>query len=313
MRMQNIRVAAVQFEPVKQDKDANLETIRRLTVDAVDQGAEMVCFHEQSINGYNMWAEPSDPEKPTEKDGIWSPKWGSLGVSPYSLAEPVPGGPSVDALATLAREQGAVIMAGVHELGEDHGVYNTYFAVGPQGYIGKYRKCHCVPGAEDAYFKHGSSFPVFDAGKVKFGALICYDNHFPEAHRILSAKGAHLIVMPHVTAGRGWWPDPDHTLEQAMDQARLWILKWLRARAFDNSVYCIFVNHVQTDGQGCMGCSMVLDPEGRVIARADKCDEQIVITDLSADFFYQVRKRTHDYMIHRRPELYGELTLPDPE
>lgn len=114
--------------------------------------------------------------------------------------------------------------------------------------------------------------------------------------------------MPHVTVGRSWWPEKTHTLEQAHEQAEKWILKWLRARAFDNSLYCVFVNQVATDGKGCLGCSMVVDPEGRVIVRAGKVDEEVIVTDLNADFFYKVRRRTHDYLSHRRPDLYWELT-----
>jgi predicted amidohydrolase len=308
MKMENVRVAAVQFEPVKTDKEANFETIKRLTEQAVEQGAEIVCFHEQSIVGYGLWADPADKEQPNEVDGIWSPLWNSLGTDPFPLAEPVPGGPFVEKVGALAKEHKIVIMAGTHELGEDNSVYNTYFSMGPEGFIGKYSKCHCVPGAEEAYFKHGSAFPVFNAGKVNYGSLICYDNHFPEAHRILSLKGAHLIVMPHVTAGRAWWPDPEHTLEEAQEQARQWVLKWLRARAFDNSVYCMFVNQASESGEGCLGCSMILDPEGRVIARTEKTGEDMAVADLDADFFYRVRRRSHDYMSHRRPELYWELS-----
>ncbi|MBN1808251.1 MAG: hypothetical protein JW909_04225 [Planctomycetes bacterium] len=307
MQMENVRVAAVQFAPVVADKDANLAKVRDLACRAAEQGAEAVCFHEQSLNGYNLWSQPAGGEKGTEKGGIWAPAWSELGLDPYSVAEAVPGGPSVRALEKIAKEKKIVVMAGIHEVDEDNAVYNCYFAVGPQGFIGKYRKCHCVPGAEYAYFKQGNAFPVFNAGKFNFGVLICYDNHFPEAHRIYGIKGAHVIVMPHVTVGRAWWPEETHSLDEAHEQARQWVLKWLRARAFDNSVYCIFANQVDPGGKGCLGASMIVDPEGRVAARAGKVDEEIVTADLDASFYYQVRKRSHDYLNHRRPELYGEL------
>ncbi len=305
MRMQDVRLAAVQFEPVKADKAANLEAVRRLTGEAAKEGAEVVCFHEQCLNGYNLWGEPAERETPDERDGIWSPAWNQLGLDPYPLAEEVPGGPSTQALIRLAKEKKVVVMAGLVELREDNAVYNTYVIVGPQGFIGRYSKCHCVPGSEFCWFKQGAEFPVFDAGKFRFGVLICYDNHFPEAHRILALKGAHVIVMPHVTVGRSWWHQLP--LDDAQEQARQWVLKWLRARAFDNSCYCVFANQVSKNGEGCLGVSMIVDPEGRVMARAEKVDEEIVIADLKAKMLYQVRRRTHDYLNHRRPDLYGDL------
>lgn len=307
MKMQDVRIAAAQFGPVQTDKKANIDTIERLTAEAAKQGAEVVCFHEQCINGYNLWGMKSEREKGREVDGIWNPAWNTLGYDPFKLAEPVPDGPSAKAIAKLAKEHKLIVMAGIVELGEDNSVYNTYFAVGPKGFIGKYSKVHCVPGSEVAYFKQGNEFPVFDTDRFRFGMLICYDNHFPEAHRIYGVKGAHVIIMPHVTVGRAWWPEETHTLDEAHEQARQWVLKWLRARAFDNSLYCVFVNQVSPGRKGCLGCSMVVDPEGRVIAHAEKVDEEIVIADLKADYLYQCRRRTHDYLSHRRPELYWEL------
>jgi predicted amidohydrolase len=56
---------------------------------------------------------------------------------------------------------------------------------------------------------------------------------------------------------------------------------------------------------------MIVDPEGRVIGRTEKTGEDMAIADLDADFFYRVRRRSHDYMSHRRPELYWELTEPE--
>ena len=312
--MQDIRIAAAQFLPAHVDKDANLAKIAELTARAAGDGAEIVCFQEQSVAGYSLWAigstnKRAGGDEPVEQGRV-TPAWSIGGIHPYEgLAEPVPDGPSTRRLMEIAGDHKVIVAAGLPELRRDNAVYNTYVIVSGEKLLGKYSKCHCVPGAEFAYFKQGNALPVFDLGKLRAGVLICYDNHFPEAHRIMAINGAHAIIMPHVTVGRAWWHDMP--LEQAQEQARNWLLTWLRARAFDNSVFAVFVNQAGRDGEGTLGCSMVLDPDGDVIARCESTEEEVAVADLSARKYYDVRRRTHDYLAHRRPELYGDLARTD--
>ena len=312
--MQDVKIAAAQFAPVQTDKQANFDKIAELTAKAAAAGAEIVCFQEQSVTGYSLWAfgpdeRERDDNPPAVEQGRTPPAWTQPGANPYTLAESVPDGPSCQRLIEIAKANSVVLLAGLVELRGDNSVYNTQVIVSPDGYIGKYSKTHCVPGIEYAYFKQGQSLPVFDLGKVKAGVLICYDNHHPEAHRILSAKGAEVIFMPHVTVGRGWWHDVP--VDQARQQAMNWILTWLRARAFDTSTYAVFVNQGSADGEGSLGCSMILDPDGNVMGEVDGTGEGFVVAELSAAKYYQVRRRTHDYMTHRRPELYHEAVRRD--
>jgi predicted amidohydrolase len=232
-------------------------------------------------------------------------------MPPHEQAEPVPDGPSTQRLIEIAKQHGVVVSAGLVEVRGDNACYNTYVIVSPDGFIGRYSKCHCIPGTEFSYFKQGNSFPVYDLGKIRVGVLICYDNHFPEAHRIYAIKGAEAILMPHVTVGRGWWHD--FPVAEAQRQAKNWILTWLRARAFDNSVFTVFVNQASADSKdpGTLGCSMVLNPDGDVLAECETTGEEITVAELSAQKYYEVRARTHDYVSHRRPELYGDLCRTD--
>jgi len=311
--MQDVKIAAAQFTPQPTDKPANLARIEALAAEAAEAGAEIVCFQEQAVAGYNLWGqgtrrERDDGEAPVEPGRV-SPAWTEPGVHPYTVAEPVPDGPSTQRLIEIAKAHGVVVTAGLPEVRRDNAVYNTYVIVSPKGYVGRYAKCHCVPGAEFAYFKQGNSLPVFDLGKIRVGALICYDNHFPEAHRVLAINGAQAILMPHVTVGRGWWHDLP--ADDAREQARNWLLTWLRARAFDNSVYAVFVNEVGPADSGPLGCSMILNPEGHILAECTTGGEEVIVAELSAKKFYDVRRRTHDYLNHRRPELYGDLVRHD--
>lgn len=308
-RMQDFRLALAQFEPAVADKRANLAKIAELTAQAAQAGAQLVCFQEQAVCGYRF----RDPERekldPHEGDeGRVAPAWGIVADWKYQMAEPVPDGPSTQELIGLARKHNLVLTAGLHELGEEHEVYNAYVIVGPKGFIGRYHKVHLVSGEEHTYFEAGRGFPVFDIGFCQVGVLICYDNHFPEAHRILAMKGAQVILMPHVTTGRNLWKQMD--VAGARQQARHWILTWLRARAFDNAVYCAFINQGSNSGDGALGCSMVVNPEGYVIAETQKTGQDVVVASIEANLFYDVRRRTHHYLRHRRPELYGPLADP---
>ena len=311
--MQDVKIAAAQFVPADVDKEANLAKIAELTAQAAGAGAEIVCFQEQALAGYNLWSLGTSNDRagggePVEAGRV-TPAWNLPGVHPYEVAEPVPDGPSTKRLMQIAGDHGVIVAAGLPEVRGDNAVYNTYVIVSGDRLLGKYSKCHCVPGVEFAYFKQGNALRVFDLGKIRVGALICYDNHFPEAHRVLAINGAQAILMPHVTVGRGWWHDMP--AGDAHQQARNWILTWLRARAFDNSVYTVFVNQACADGEGTLGCSMVLNPEGHVIAECATTGEEVVLAELSAKLYYDVRRRTHDYLAHRRPELYGDLTRTD--
>lgn len=307
--MRNFRLAVAQFEPVVKNSQANLEKIQALVGKAAQAGADVVCFQEQATCGYDLFKPIEHPFEPNEGDsGRISPDWAAVGDWIFELAEPVPEGPTTQALIGIAQKHKIIVMAGLHELAADSSVLNAYVLVGPGGFIGRYHKVHLVPGREHTYFKAGQGFPTFDIGPCRVGVLICYDNHFPEAHRILAMKGAQLIVMPHVTMGRGLWKQLDQA--GARKQARYWILTWLRARAFDNGVYCAFINQASNSGEGALGCSMILNPEGHVIAEADKHGEDVVVAEIDAKLFYDVRRRTHHYLRYRRPELYGPLADP---
>ena len=120
--MNDIRVAAVQFENQDNDKAYNLGRIRDLTRSSVERGAQIVSFHECCIPAYS-WMQGNDPT-PLEQ-----------------AAEKVPDGHSVQELIKIAQEFKVIVMAGLIERENDK-FYNTYVTVGPDGYITKFRKLH---------------------------------------------------------------------------------------------------------------------------------------------------------------------------
>lgn len=302
--MRDIRVATAQFEHRDNDKAFNLGRIRELTRRAVEQGAEIVSFHECCISAYT-WVQPLSYEQMLD------------------LAELVPDGPSTRRMIEIAREFNVVVMAGLFEKDEAGKVYNCYVTVGPDGYITKYRKLHTFV---NRHLTPGDSYNVIDLLGCKIGFLICYDNNLPENVRITAMMGAEIIFMPHVTCGlpspmpgRGLidkqlWDnrhrDPVRfRMECEGPKGRGWLLRWLPARAWENGVFAVFSNPIGVDGDTIKpGCAMILDPFGEVLAQNHTQDDEVVVALLTPEVLQQSSGLR--YRKARRPELYGKLVEP---
>jgi predicted amidohydrolase len=301
--MRDIRIAAAQFEHHDGDKAYNLERLRGLTRRAVEQGAEIVCFHEMCVPAYT-WLQTLD------RGGL------------AALAEPVPDGPSVAALIRIAREFSVVVMAGLLEREADR-FYNCYVAVGPDGYLTRFRKLHPFI---NPHLSPGEDYNVIDLLGCKVGFLICYDNNLPENARVTALRGAEIIVAPHVTGclpstmpGRGTvdralWDnrgrDPVRLrMEFDGPKGRGWLMRWLPARAFENGVYYVFANNIGWDHDTVKpGLAMILDPHGEVLAECRTLGDDVTVGLLSADALDGASGRR--YLRARRPELYGKLIEP---
>jgi predicted amidohydrolase len=305
--MDDLRVAAAQFEARDNDKPYNLARIRELTKIATGQGAQVVSFHECSITGYTFLQTLSE-------DGL------------RALAEPVPDGPSVRELHAIARDANVVVMAGLIESGDDGRLYKCYAVVSPGGFVAKYRKLH--PFIHPA-ITPGAGYVVIDLLGWRAGFSICYDNNLPENVRMNALLGAQVVFMPHVCGctpspmpGRGpvpreLWGNRDRDpvpLRQAFQGpgGRGWLMKWLPARAWENGVYAVFANAVGVDHDTIKpGLAMVLDPYGEVMTESDALGDDVVVATLTEE---KLRLSSgHRYIAARRPELYGKLVEPPPD
>jgi len=303
--MRQIRIAAAQFEASDGDKQRNYQSIEFLTLEAADQGAEVVCFHECSITGYTF-LESLDRQ------------------ALLSLAEPAPGGPSIDFLTGLAASTNTTVAAGLLEL-DDGRIYNTYVVVSGDGLVAKHRKIHAFINDE---ISCGDGYTVFDHRGCRFGILTCYDNNLVENVRITTMMGAEIILMPHVTGclpspmpGRGL-VDPSIWENRELDPVRCrqefdgpkgrgWLMKWLPARAFENGVYAVYANPIGMDGgQVRPGGSLILDPFGEILAECRKLDDEVVVAMLDPRKIELSSGQM--YIRSRRPELYGKLLEPNP-
>lgn len=303
--MREIKIGAAQFEVHDADKDFNLSSIERLARQAVDEGAEMVCFSECCISGYTFLENLT-------RDEI------------AALAEPIPDGPSTQRLIAMARSLGAALSAGLVER-EDDILYNCYVVVSPAGFVAKHRKIHAFISE---YLTCGDSYTVFDLLGCKFGILTCYDNNLVENVRITAMMGAEIVLMPHVTGclpspmpGRGTvdpevWHNRDRDpvtcrLEFDGPKGRGWIMRWLPARAYENGVFAIYTNPIGVEsGTIKPGGSMILDPFGEILNECRRLGNEVVVAALDpAKLEVAPGQR---YIRARRPELYGIMVEPNP-
>lgn len=260
------------------NKAANIERAIGLIETAVEKGADLMVLPELFTMGFYIFKD-RNPDF-------------------FEMAEPIPG-PTTDAIGKIAKKHGVYIVAPIFEKHESGKFYNTAPLIGPDGVIiGKYSKTHVPPRPEEKfYFSPGSEYPVFNTDIGKIGTLICYDREFPEPFRVLSLKGAEIVVVPSVIFPRDKAKYPDG-----------WVMV-NRARAYDSGVFGVFVNRGgKESGKEYFGHSMIVNPNGKVLAQAGF--EECVITaiiDLEDDEIWR-RRRAYDK--ERRPEMYSKIVEP---
>lgn len=181
-------------------------------------------------------------------------------------SEEIPNGKSVKLLERIAKKNELYIVGGLSEKDEDK-IYNTAVLVGPEGYIGKYRKIH-LTDFEKNIFDEGKEIRVFDVKGVKIGIAICFDTWFPELVRIMIKKGAQIICHPANFGGP-------------------YSLNVIKTRALENMVYTVTSNRIGNEkgdefDATFLGNSLLLDTMGEeLIAMEDK--EQIKVVDIDPD------------------------------
>jgi N-carbamoylputrescine amidase len=234
----------------------------------------------------------------------------------FDEAEPIPG-PTVDRLGRAARELGVTVLAPIFER-RSAGVYhNTTVVLGPEGTIvGRYRKMHIPDDPlfyEKFYFAPGDlGFPTFPVPGGRAGTLICWDQWFPEAARILALSGAELVFYPTAI---GWHPAEKAEFGRAEHDAWETVQ---RAHAIANGVFVAVANRVghehgdvrgnRVEGPGIefWGGSFVADPFGRVIAKASHDREEILIAEVDPREVETVRQHW-PFLRDRRVDAYGPL------
>ncbi|TMP78885.1 acyltransferase [Pseudoalteromonas phenolica] len=230
----------------------------------------------------------------------------------FDLAETIPG-PSTELYGELAKELNIVIVTSLFEKRATGLYHNTAVVLDTDGSIaGKYRKMHIPddPGFyEKFYFTPGDlGFEPIQTSVGKLGVLICWDQWFPEAARLMAMAGAELLIYPTAI---GW--DPRDDKDEQIRQRDAWIISQ-RAHAVANGVPVISVNRVgheadpsgESEGIQFWGNSFVAGPQGEILLHADEQQEQTLTVDIDQARSESVR-RIWPYLRDRRIDHYGDL------
>ncbi len=231
----------------------------------------------------------------------------------FDLAEPIPG-PSTEYLGKLAKELNIVIVGSLFEKRAPGLYHNTAVVLERDGTLaGKYRKMHIPddPGYyEKFYFTPGDlGFTPIQTSVGKLGLLVCWDQWYPEAARLMALAGAELLLYPTAI---GWNP-ADDVAEQAR-QRDAWITIQ-RAHAVANGLPVLVANRTgfepdpsgQTEGSQFWGSSFVAGPQGEFLAQASADQGEVLMVDVDLERSENVR-RSWPFLRDRRIDAYEDLT-----
>jgi predicted amidohydrolase len=283
------KAAAVQTLPQRLNVEGNLAMMLAKVDEAAASGSKLVVFPELTLsgNGFASWAEAA------------------------GVAETIPG-PSVDSMVAKTAGLGVYVAFGMlekdglpcshcfHGRGWRHGLYSTMVLVGPEGYVGKYRKTHVGASGDDRFLRAGDApSEVFETTLGPIGLSLGRETFYPEVARSLFVRGALLIASGQA------------------DDTTLWA-ELARTRASENKVYYVAANRVGTEGETLYsGLSIMAATSRKVLVQASATSEQIVYADLN---MYDIQKRIYqyidrptgkvkatDYNFDRSPFLYEAL------
>ena len=228
-------------------------------------------------------------------------------VNTFDQAEPIPG-PSTEFYGKLAKELQVVIVTSLFERRAAGLYHNTAVVLEKDGTIaGTYRKMHIPddPGYyEKFYFTPGDlGFQPIQTSVGRLGVLVCWDQWYPEAARLMALAGAELLIYPTAI---GY--DPNDTPDEQQRQRMAWQTVQ-RGHAVANSLPVVTVNRVgDEDGVPFWGTSFVAGPQGELIYEAPTDQEAAVVVDVDMQRSEQVR-RWWPFLRDRRIDQYGDLTL----
>ncbi len=284
--MSKVKVGIVQMS-CSADKQANLDKAIEKVREAAQKGAQIVCLQELFTSLYFCDVEDYDN---------------------FALAESIPG-PSTNAIASVAKELGVVVIASLFEKRAEGLYHNTTAVLDADGsYLGKYRKMHIPDDPayyEKFYFTPGDlGYKVFKTRFATIGVLICWDQWYPEAARITSLMGAEILFYPTAI---GWATSQDDKTNNEQYYAWQTIQ---RGHSVANGVPVVSVNRVGLEQDGAMkfwGGSFVTNAMGTVEYQAPHEEELVHVHDinLTESNFY----RTHwPFLRDRRIDSYQPIT-----
>lgn len=273
-----VKIGCIQMEPVVGEKESNVRKTIKMIRKAAGNGANLIVLPELSNSGYVF----------KDRDEA------------FELAETIPDGPTCQAWADVAAKHSLHIVAGINER-DGNVLYNSSIVIGPEGYIGVFRKVH-LWNEENLFFEPGNlGFPVFKTPLGRIGTFICYDGWFPESYRLSVLQGADIICIP-----TNWVPIPGQAKNR---EAMANIL--VMAGAHSNSVFIAAADRIGVErSQPFVGQSIIVSYSGWPIGGPASPDaEEIIYAE--ANLADARRKRNwneyNQILRDRRTDVYDEM------
>ena len=268
----------------------NMDKLKHSIEDVASKGAELVVLQELHNTLYFCQTE---------------------NTSLFDLAETIPG-PSTEFYSGIASANGIVLVTSLFEKRAPGLYHNTAVVFDKDGSIaGKYRKMHIPDDPayyEKFYFTPGDFEPI-QTSIGKLGVQVCWDQWYPEGARLMTLKGAEILIYPTAI---GW--ESTDTPEEKARQLEAWVISQ-RGHAVANGLPVIAVNRVghepdpskQTNGIRFWGNSFVAGPQGEILAQADNMKEENIVTEVDITRSEEVR-RWWPFLRDRRIDEFDKLT-----
>ncbi|KMT64202.1 carbon-nitrogen hydrolase [Catenovulum maritimum] len=292
MTVKNKVVAALIQHSNTSDLEHNLEKTINGIKEAAKKGANLIVLQELHKSLYFCQTEDTNQ---------------------FDLAETIPG-PTSNRLSEVANELNLVIVSSLFEKRAAGLYHNTAVVFEADGSIaGMYRKMHIPddPGFyEKFYFTPGDlGFEPISTSLGKLGVLVCWDQWFPEAARLMAMAGAEMLIYPTAI---GW--DPTDVDEEQQRQLDAWVIIQ-RSHAVANGIPVLSCNRVGheadpsqvSEGIRFWGNSFITGPQGEILAHASDSEEELLIAELDLERSESVR-RIWPYLRDRRIDHYSDLT-----
>ena len=289
--MRTIKIGILQQHNVA-DRTDNMMRLAKGIEDLAKRGAELIVLQELHNSLYFCQVED---------------------VNNFDLAEPIPG-PSTGFYGELARQFGVVIVTSLFEKRAAGLYHNTAVVIEKDGTIaGKYRKMHIPDDPayyEKFYFTPGDlGFHPIETSVGKLGVLVCWDQWYPEAARLMALQGAEMLIYPTAIG----YAEED-TPEEQQRQREAWTTV-MRGHAVANGLPVIAVNRVgfepdpsnQTPGIQFWGSSFIAGPQGELFYRASENEEESLVLEIDLERSENVR-RWWPFLRDRRIDDYTEIT-----
>lgn len=289
--MSELRIGILQQQK-SADVKANIKAIEEEVTDLARRGAKLIILSELHNSLYFCQVED---------------------VNNFDLAETIPG-PSTDFYGELAKRLGVVMVISLFERRAPGLYHNTAVVIESDGTIaGKYRKMHIPDDPayyEKFYFTPGDlGFHPIQTSVGKLGVLVCWDQWYPEAARLMALQGAEILIYPTAI---GY--EKSDTPEEQQRQRTAWTTVQ-RGHAVANGLPVVTVNRVghepdpsgQTQGIVFWGSSFVCGPQGELFYQASDNEEESLVLDIELKHSEQVR-RWWPFLRDRRIEEYKDIT-----